>query len=234
MAKAVVLPQLDQPGAWEQVFRDGGRELLRATAHWPKLAEDSPGLRRVNRYYDHLSRQWQKRWEGTLLPQARAMVPEGGRPWSVSLTYQITLFTPQILSLWWEVREDTGERRPKRVRQGDIWALPQGVPILPGELFSSVGKGWRKAVLAEVEKQITARLQEGESLFREDWPQRIGPALSSEGFYLTAEGPCLFYPIESIAPALESFPTFSLASLLLPGPEEEQNPPAFQAENKIS
>lgn len=236
MAKAVVLPQLEQPGVWEQVFREEGREILTAKAHWPRLCEGSPGLRRVSRYYDHLVKQWQKRWEGPLLTQAKAMVPEGGRPWTVSLRYEITLFTPQVLSLWWEVSEDTGERRPKRIRQGDIWALPQGVPVLPGELFAPLGKSWRKAVLAEVERQIAERLQAGESLFKEDWLQRIGPALSSEGFYLTEEGPWLFYPVESIAPALEDFPTFPLTSLLPPEPEEEQGQPTAQeaqTENKI-
>lgn len=233
MAKSVVQPRLEQPEVWEQIFREEGREILTAKAHWPRLCEDSPGLRRVNRYYDHLARQWQKRWEGPLLTQAKATVPEGGNPWAVSLQYEITLFTPQVLSLWWEVGENTGERRPKRVRQGDIWALPQGVPVLPGELFAPLGKNWRKTVLAEVEKQITNRLQIGESLFKEDWPQRIGPALSSEGFYLTAEGPWLFYPVESIAPALEDFPTFPLASLLPPGPEENQSLLSSQPENKI-
>lgn len=236
MAKAAVPPRLEQPGTWEQIFLEEGQVLLTAKAQWPRLWEGSPGLRRVSRYYDHLARQWQKRWEGPLLAQARTRVPEIGRPWTVSLTYQITLFTHQILSLWWEAREDTGERRPKRIRQGDVWLLPQGVPVLPGELFAPLGKSWRKAVLAEVERQIAERLQIGESLFREDWSQRIGPALSNEGFYLTEEGPWLFYPVEAIAPALEEFPTFPLASLLPQEPEEGQDPPEAQeeqAENEI-
>ena len=230
MANGGVQPRLEQEGTWEQIFREEGQTVLTAEARWPRLAEDSHGLRRINRYYDHLVRQWQKRWEGTLLTQAKAAVAEGGRPWSVSLSYEVTLFTPQLLSLWWEVREDTGARRPKRVRQGDIWALPQGTPVLPGEIFPSLGKGWRKAVLAEVGRQITHRLQVGESLFWEDWEQKIGGQPISERLYLTPEGPWLFYPIESIAPALEGFPTFSLSSLLPQGAEGTESPPPSQTE----
>ena len=231
MAKTAVQPRLEQEGIWKQVFQAEGRELLTAEARWPQLAEDSAGLRRINRYYGHLARRWQKRWEGPLLDQAKT-AETGGKPWSVSLGYEITLFTPQVLSLRWEVREDTGERRPRRVRQGAIWVLPQGTPVLPGEIFAPLGKGWRKAVLASVEEQITARLRAGESLFREDWVQGIGRHLSNEGFYLTPEGPWLFYPVESIAPALEGFPTFALSSLLPRQPEEAQNPASGQTENK--
>lgn len=234
MAKAVILPQLEQPGAWEQIFREEGLEILAAEANWPRLAEDSSGLRRVNRYYEHLAQQWRARWEGPLLSQAKATVQEKKQPWSASLRYEITLLTPQILSLWWEASEEVGERRPRRVRQGDIWALPQGVPILPGEFFTFLGRSWRKSILEEVDRQIREQLKTGESLFKEDWPQGIARHLSLEGFYLTEEGPCLFYPVESIAPALEGFPAFSLAALLPQGPEEEQNPSIAQAENKIS
>lgn len=230
MAKAVILPRLEQAGVWKQAFREDGREILTAEARWPRLAEDSPGLRRINRYYEHLFGLWRKRWEGPLLTRAGAGAREKGAPWSVSLRYEITLFTPQIFSLWWEVGENTGARKPKRVRQGDIWALPQGTPILPGELFAPLGRHWRKAVLAEVERQINARLRVGESLFMEDWPQGIARHLSPEGFYLAEEGPFLFYPMESIAPALEGFPSFSLSSLL-PQPSEE-GPPPSPAENK--
>lgn len=234
MAKAAVQPAMDRDGVWEQTFREGSREVLILKARWPRLEENSPGSRRINRYYEHLARRWRKRWEGPLLTQAKDLAPDGAKPWSALLSFEITLFTPQVLSLWWEVSEDVGERRPRRVRQGDIWALPQGTPILPGEVFASLGRSWRKSVLSEVDRQIRERLKAGESLFKEDWPQGITRHLSPEGFYLTEEGPRLFYPMETIAPALEGFPTFSLAALLPQGPEEEQTPPTSQAENKIS
>lgn len=219
MAKAVVQPRLEQAGNWEQAFRDGERELLRAKAQWPRLEEQCPGLRRINRYYVRLSVLWRKRWEGALLTRARTQGVEG-RPWSVSLTYEITLLTPTLFSLWWEVKEDLNESHPHRVRHGDIWAVPQGTPVGPRELFAPLGRSWKKAVLKVVEEQIQSRLQTGEFLFRENWSQALRQYFSEEGFFLTPEGPMLLYPVDTIAPSLEGFPTFSLSSLLpLKAPE---------------
>lgn len=221
MKKVTAPPRLEQPGTREQTFREKERTLLALNAKWPRLEETSSGIRRVNRYYDALARRWWKRWEGPFLAYAKEEPLSGSRPRSASLTYEVTLFTPQVLSLRWEVVEDPGEGRPRRVRQGDIWALPQGTPILPGEVFAPLGRLWRKTVLEEVGRQINARLQTGESLFREDWPQGIARYLSPEGFYLTGEGPRLFYPVEAIAPAFEGFPDFSLASLLPQGQDQD-------------
>lgn len=227
MAKAVVQPRLEQAGIWEQTFRDGDRELLRAKAQWPRLEAQYPGLRRIDRYYAHLSILWRRRWEGTLLTQARTQ-GTGGRPWSASFTYEITLLTPALFSLWWEVKEDLNKDRPRQIRHGDIWAIPQGTPVGPQELFAPLGRSWKNAVLEAVKEQIQNRLQSGEFLFKENWPQTLRQYLSEDGFYLTSEGPVLFYPIETIAPALEGFPSFSLSSLL---PQETSEPSVSQSES---
>ena len=71
MKKANVEPQLAQPGTYRKVFRDGETVLLTVTQRWPRLAGDSPGLRRIDRYYDALAERWRKRWEGPLLERAK-------------------------------------------------------------------------------------------------------------------------------------------------------------------
>lgn len=226
MAKTAVQPQLAQSGTWEQTFRDGTRELLRASAQWPQLEAQCPGSRRINRYYTHLFAQWRRRWEGPLLSRAKAQDTEG-KSWSASLSYEVTLLTPTLFSLWWEAAEEVGEGRPRRVRQGDIWAIPQGTPIGPRVFFAPLGRGWKKTVLEAVEDQIQSRLQTGEFLFKENWSQALRQYFSEEGFFLTPEGPMLLYPADTIAPTLEGFPTFSLASLL---PEEIPEPDMPQKE----
>lgn len=226
MAKAAIQPQLAQSGIWEQTFRDGARELLRARAQWPQLEAQCPGLRRINRYYTHLFTQWRRRWEGPLLILAKTQGTEGS-PWSVSLTYEVTLLTPTLLSLWWEAKEELGAGRPRQIRRGDIWAIPQGTPVRPSEVFAPLGRGWKTAILNRVEEQILARLQTGEFLFKEDRAKALRHYLSEDGFYLTPEGPVLFYPMETIAPALEGFPSFSLSSLL---PQAAPEPPVSQEE----
>ncbi len=54
----------------------------------------------------------------------------------------------------------------------------------------------------------------------------VSKRFSPRRFYLTEDGPVVFYPVESVAPAMEGFPSFSLAELLpdraetAPYPEE--------------
>lgn len=204
-------PRLGEPGHYDQVHRDGERMLLTIRADWPHLEDTSPGLRRINRYYDRLAQKLRERWEGPLLARAKEEATAYTPPWEVALSFAVTLFTPDCLSLTWTVIEDLGEERPRKMMEGDAWNLPDGLP-LPLSRFLPVHCK-KKALLAELSSQIQARLATGESLFYEDWPLRLHTYFSPRRFFLTPDGPSLFYPIKTIAPAIEGFPTFSLASL---------------------
>ena len=210
MKKAPIEPVLAQPGAYRQVFRDGETVLLTAAARWPRLAEASPGLRRVTRYYNALAARWRRWWEGPLLERARAAAGPETPPWSASMDFTVTLFSPDLLSLFIDIVEETGSR-PRRVRLGDVWALPSGVPLELKELLAR--RRWRSAALETVRAQVEERVSSGDCLYYEDWPRLVSARFSPQRFYLTGEGPVVFYPPEAIAPALEGFPTFSLASL---------------------
>ena len=108
MKKANVEPQLAQPGTYRKVFRDGETVLLTVTQRWPRLAGDSPGLRRIDRYYDALAERWRKRWEGPLLERAKAAAGPDTPPWEAALDFTVTLFQDGLFSLWLEASEDTG------------------------------------------------------------------------------------------------------------------------------
>jgi hypothetical protein len=209
LKKANVEPQLAQPGTYRKVFRDGETVLLTVTQRWPRLAGDSPGLRRIDRYYDALAERWRKRWEGPLLERAKAAAGPDTPPWEATLDFTVTLFQDGLFSLWLEASEDTGERRPRRVRMGDVWRVPSGVPVTLRELLPPQ-RWWRGPVLEEVRRQIGGRVSAGESVFYEGWPQLASRLFSPDRFYLTEQGAAVFYPMESIAPALEGFPTFSI------------------------
>jgi len=221
MKKGPVELRLAQPGQEKKEFREEGRLLLTVTARWPRLEETAPGLKRVDRYYDALADRWSKRWQGPLLERARAAKPE--RPWTASLDFTVTCFRDGILSLYLDAVEDTGQRRPRRVRQGDVWALPAGVPVTLRELLPK-RRWWRGPVLEEVRRQIGERVNSGESAFYEDWPALASKKFSPRRFYLTEAGPVVFYPMESVAPAMEGFPTFSLSALVPAGAEESLSP----------
>ena len=209
MAQSAVEIRLGDPGRYEKTFRDGERVLLTAHARWPTLEETSPGLRRVNRYYAALAKEWQKRWEGPLLERARAMAGPDTPPWEVSLDFTVTLLEERRFSLYLDVTEDVGGKRPRRQRLGDVWLLPDGVPLSLRELLPP-SRGWRNKVLERVRMEIGRRLDTGESVFCPDWPHQSAKRFSPQRCYLTAEGPVVFYPIGAIAPAFEGFPTFQV------------------------
>lgn len=223
MPQAVKAPALVPTEPFEKTFSENGAPLLTVRTERLPIEERTRGERRIVRYYRELARRWYQRWETVLFPRARLAAPSS--PWQASLRFRITLQAPHYLSLLWEVTEETDTRRPRRLRQGDIWLLPQGVPLTPTALFAPLGVRWRTSVLTEVERQIKARLQSGDCVFFEHRGDALRRNLRAEGLYLTDDGICLFYPPCTIAPAFEEFPQFSLASLL-PSPASCSEPPS--------
>ena len=213
-------PALAEAGTYRQVFRQGEAVLLTAAARWPRLEETSPGIRRVNRYYDALFDRWRRRWEGPLLEQAKAAAGPESPPWSAQLDFTVTHFSDGLFSLYIDVVEETASR-PRRIRLGDIWSLPAGVPVTLRELLPR-RRWWRGPVMEAIRAQVGQRVQAGESIYYEDWPRLVSTHFSPQRAYLTEQGPTVFYPQETIAPSLEGFPTFSLAALCPPvSPPEE-------------
>lgn len=200
--------KLGQPGHWEQVFRDGESVLLTADAVWPLLEGDSPGVRRIDRYCNALATRWRKRWEGPLLARAGAAAGPDTPPWEAAMTFRVTLLRDDCFSFTIDITENTGSA-PRRIRIGEAWTLPGGRPLLLREVLPP-GDARKKKLLDRVKGQIEARLNSGESLFYQDWPQRLPAHLSTQRFYLEESGPVLFFPIRSIASSLEGFPTFPL------------------------
>ena len=209
MEKSKTEVRLGEPGRYDKVFRDGERVLLTAHARGPRLEETSPGLRRVNRYYATLGRRWQKRWEGPLLERAKAAAGPDTPPWEANLDFTVTLLEEGRFSLYLDVTEEVGAKRPRWLRLGDVWQLPDGVPLSIRELVPP-GRGWKGKVLEKVRMEIGRRVDSGESVFCPDWPQQSARRFSPDRCYLTAEGPVVFYPVGAIAPAMEGFPTFQV------------------------
>lgn len=209
MEKDRSAPCLSQPGTHQEVFRDGERVLLTVSARWLQLEGDSPGVRRINRYYQSLSEAWKRRWAGPLLERAKAAATPDSPPWEARLDFTVTLLSQELLSLRWDVAEDVGLRRPRRLRTGDTWLLPQGTPVNLRELLPP-RRLWKKGIVEEVRRQIGRRVEAGEAVFYEDWHSLAARKFSPGRFYLTEDGPVVFYPVETIAPAMEGFPSFLL------------------------
>lgn len=201
--------RLGQPGLCRRIFQDGETVLLTVKADWPQLEGDSPGVGRINRYCDALARRWQKRWEGPLLAAARSAAGPDTPPWSAGMDFTVTLFREDLFSFYLNIWEDVGLPRPRRLRLGETWHLPDGIPLTLKEVLPP-DRHWKRSVLTEIHRQIEARLASGESLFHTDWPRLSAARFSPQRFYCTEAGPAVFYPVGSIAPALENFPAFPL------------------------
>lgn len=206
-----------QPSRCVQQLKQEGRPVLLLSLSLPRLVSESRGAEQINRYYQRLADQWRARWCGPLYQRAcaaeRAALDASRpfRPWRVQVDYTLTLQTPTLLSLFWEVREELDAAGLPR-RHGDTWQLPWGAPLSLHALLLPSSRR-RSAVLAEVARQIRERTSAGEEQYHQDWPRLIRTRFSPERFYVTEEGPVLFYPACSIAPRFEGTPAFSLSAL---------------------
>ena len=123
---------------------------------------------------------------------------------------------------------DWGDKGPHTMMEGDVWSLPDGLPL---PLSHFVPSRCRKHhIISEISNQIQARLATGESLFYEDWLHRLHAHFSPRHFFLSSAGPVLFYPTKTISPAIEGFPSFSLSSLSTWKDKEERSEEENQKE----
>ena len=205
-------------GAWRRVLKWEEEPVLTLSLRWPKLSEDLPGTRRVGRYYRQVSEQWKARWETELYQRAcegAAAARAASRPfqpWTASLDFALTHREGGLLSLYQDAAEYAGGAHPITVRRGDTWSLPSGTPRSLSSFFPPRSR-WRRRVLEEAAAQVQARISAGEALFYEDWPRRLEAEFNPERFYLTGEGPVLFYPLYAVAPYAEGIPTFQIHNL---------------------
>ncbi len=199
-----------------RVLEVEGEPVLSLSLQYPGLPEDTAGLRRMARYYRQVAEQWNQRWEGPLYARACAALQAAraaSRPfstWTAALTFQTTLQTDALLSFRLDARENAGSDRSLTVCRGDVWDLPSGTPRSLRSFFPPHCR-WRRTVLEQVARQVQLRLETGEAWYLPDWRERIAHCFDPERFYLTQEGPVVFYPLGSIAHRAEGIPVFPLA-----------------------
>lgn len=198
---------------WKQVLTWEGEPILALSLRYPTFAEDSPGQRRVGRYYRQVVEHWRARWEGTFFQQAcaaAAVARAASRPfhcWEATLDYTITYQTDDLFSLYLDACEHTGGQQSLSVRQGDVWAMPSGTPRSLRSFFPPNCR-WKAQVLTQATQQIEELLTTGDYQFEENWRKKLVVTFDPARFYLEARGIILFYPLYAIAPHVEGIPTF--------------------------
>ena len=201
-----------QPSRFVQQLKLNGAPVLRISCCLPRLVSDSRGARRINRYYRQLSDAWRSRWTGVLYTRAcaaqKAALAEGASfsPWEATLDYTLTLQTPEVLSLTWQVEEKrSGVQRAQQ--HGDTWSLLDGSP-LPLRGFLPGGRRWKHRLLEEISNQMAARTASGEP-FRPDSAAMLRRYFQPEQFFLTPEGVTVWFAPDTLAAPSAGAPRFS-------------------------
>lgn len=199
---------------WEMELE--GECVLRCVLTRPELAGTWKGVEAINRYYRRAAQVWRNRWEQELYCRACLDLADRraqGRPFRVWQGELVTCFTFQegaLLSLWQEGREHWGYDRPIFLRRGDTWSLTDGAPRTLASFYPKKSR-WKRQVLAQVEEQMQARLESGESLLDADCTARLQRAFDPENYYLTGEGAQVFFPMYTLAAGAEGIPAFSIS-----------------------
>ena len=198
-----------------------GRPVLELSMSRPHLPGEGVPVRRVERYYQALCKNWMVHWTGPLYrraceaEEAALAAARPFTPWKAAFTWSVTHADEQVLSLCWEaVEEGDGPRRV--CRRYDVWSRKDGRPLTLADVLPQ-RKGWRAQVRRRVARQLEELADHTPEEVLPRWRAGLGRALRAGRFYLTPEGPVLLLPPGSVRPARAGWCSFPLSGENEPG-----------------
>ena len=198
----------------EKVWTYDGVAVLTASVCLPQLPGPLRHSRRFNRYYRRYCRAFVRYCEQALLPLAQTNyrnTADRSAPWNplrVSLRYTVSFFSAGVLSLYTDMREESGFSQPVTVRRADTWDLSAVLPMPLGEFFPRHCR-CRQRLLDCARTEARRRMERG-AAFCPDRRAALRRALNTRNFYLSAEGLRFFYPMYTVAPGSEGIVLFEL------------------------
>lgn len=168
---------------------------------------------RIRRYYRLQSRAFLRYCEHQLFPAAQAEYHAAraiSAPlpcFSAELTYNITFQRGGLWSLYTQSKESTLPGQTLYTRRGDTWDLRSGFPLSLPELFLPKVP-WKRQLLSLIAEEIRRQEQAGISQYYEERKRKLRGYFNPQNFYLTDEALAVFFPMYSIAPAIERTPVF--------------------------
>ena len=203
-----------EPREEEQEWTVEEIPVLTARSSLPEPAAER-AWGRIRRFYHWQRRSFYRYCKGELFPWAEAEAKnamERGVPipcFHAELTYRTTYRAGKLWSLYTELR-DNAAPGPSMVRRwGDTWDLSGEFP-LPPERFFPPRFAWKRGALLAAEQEIRRQERRGEACFYPEWPRLLRRRFHPRNYYLTPEGVAFFFPMESLAPAIEGIPVFLL------------------------
>ena len=208
------LPEITWTTRTETLCMEGD-PVLDYKLTWPQFPRDTPVLHKLDRLYTRMAAHWEAYWTKTAFPEAcqaltrQRAVSRPFRPWSGGLQGEVTLHREDLLSLRFEGWEQHGDNRTYRVTWGDTWNLFDGSPCSPRTLLGREKGGFR-ALYSQLLTQGRERQTHGTQFFLPHWEQRMKKYFPRYDVWLTPEGICLPFPQNSISPAAEGTPFFTI------------------------
>lgn len=193
-----------------------GIPVLQASISLPTpTAPEGSVSRRIRRYYRLQCRSFLRYCEQFLLPQAAAeyraaLANSSPLPlFRAELSYCVTYNQNGLWSLYTQSREATLPGRTLLTRHGDTWDLAVGYPV-PLSAFFPARSSWKKQLLRCAAEEIQRQETAGLSAYRPDWRRRLRRSFNSRNYFLTDTGLSFFFPMYTLAPAVEGIPTFTV------------------------
>ena len=184
--------------------------LLTAGAQLPQM----DGSRRFQHYYKACASAFERWCRYQIFPQAQqlyrqaldtaAPIPQ----WYAALQATITCHTDHLLSLYTETTL-TGPPQRTVLRRADTWDLRHRLPMTAAEFFPP-RTHWRALLLRQAAQQIRQQESQGIAAYDPHWNKKLRHYFHPQRFYLTPDGLCFFFPMDTIAPPVEGIPTFCL------------------------
>lgn len=193
----------------EQIFTDGERVLLTVLVQCPFEGESvsGRGMKRIKRYYERIFGAFCRYCRERLLKEARCAAQI---PYTAALTYNITQTDGDILSLWYERKEQRGGEPLCVTRFSDTWRKSRGQLLELSELLGGMRKKRAAALTLEAAKAQTER---GEDILYSDYRKLIPKLFSPRRFFVEDGKVKVYYEPCTIGPREEGTPVFTVASL---------------------
>ena len=206
-------------------FSKDGTEVLTLKIEYPKV--DFPDFRRaesivnrciraqIDRFYHYASTVLYRQAVFAYQNQQADGAPF--HPYDAVMKYEVTCAKNCFFSVYRDCYEFTGGAHGNTVRRSDTWNLATGKNV-PLGCFFRPGVNYRRTLFEEVLRQAKENMEKCPDLYFEDYQELIRRYFSLCHYYLTPDGPVIYYQLYEIAPYAAGFVTFSIPKDLLDCP----------------
>lgn len=129
------------------------------------------------------------------------------RPFEVYVNYEVTYNQNCALSLYFDQYEYTGGAHGLTYRYSDTWNLAKSKKEELTDFFPNT-TDVMEFVINNIIEQIELENKKGDSIYFEDYPQRVRESIKKNNFYLSKDGLVIYFQQYDIAPYSSGIPNF--------------------------